>query len=808
MNVCCAAQGNTRSFMSSFIIEGNGNTRRKAFPYVLFLWVSVLGLWVGTWSPGLAAATGTDTGTEITDRLTQGEAALASGYIEMAETILVPLLDRVGNEANASQYTRLALALARLHLGARRPSEASMILANASNAALCKTIDTSSCSVAHDSAAMCAAIVDIKARLLLLQGFRERAVDTFHQALTLARCANDPASLAVIQLNRLSFVLKEPGDIRPVITEVDDALQHIPHGLERLRLSLALGRLAHPWDLAVAHRHLIAVVKDENSRLAAQALVALATVYQTQKRFREALTLVHRAFRRLAEDPAAFLRLRLEFLQGVLFTSLGRPLEALKAYRRALSHLKVVHPDLPVTDLKGNSLFQEIIAPLYRKMTDLLLRQAAHAPEEKAQILRREAQESLDAFRFAELQDYFKNACAVTREPFTRPSVGTATLYPILLNNRIELLLGIGDIIHQASVPVERPRVARSVRKLALSLRVRNGRIVPYDHERAIQLYRWLIAPVTKWLQKNDIDTLIYVPDGVLRILPLVALWDGKRFLVERYQVVTAPGLGLIDSNPRPAGPLRAFLAGLSEPGPVVAKLPSWMTTPFLRGSNVRQVGTRGTMTMRGVSLRALGSARESRAMSDHDLSRLKQALALPGVAKEIAAIAGLLPGDRVENETFHLRAVEEAIGLPYRIVHIASHSVFTGDPERSFVLTYDDLLSINRIATLFQPKAFDKVPVELLTLSACQTAEGDDRSPLGLIGVAVQSGARSALGALWPVEDSATQELLTAFYTYLQTSGTSKARALQRAQLELQTKEKYRHPLFWAPFILVGNWQ
>nr|VFK60987.1 MAG: CHAT domain-containing protein [Candidatus Kentron sp. TUN] len=723
--------------------------------------------------------------TSIKTRLAQGEAALASGHLDTAQAILVPLLARIDKGSNAIQHARITLALGRLHFSARRPHEAGAALTDASHRASCNTIDTNSCDTIPGRVGLCVAIADTEARLSLLQGREERAVVGFERALILARCADDPASLAGIGLNRLRFVLKKPDEIFPVIAEIHRILQRMPPNSERLHLSLALGRLAYPWDLALAYRHLTAVIKGDNPRLAAQALETLATVYQTQERPGEALVLVHRALWRLAEDPATFLRLRLEFLQGNLLVALARPAEALPAYRRALSHLESVRADLPINDLDGNSLFQEIIGPLYRNMADLLLRQAAHASEEDAQTLRREAQESLDRFRFAELQDYYKNACAVTRKPFTKPSPGTATLYPVLLSNRIELLLGIGEIIHQASVPIDRPRITRSVHDLALSLRVRNGRIDPYDYDRATELYRWLIRPVTKWLRAADIDTLVYVPDDVLRILPLAALWDGRRFLVKRYRVVTAPGLSLIDSSPRPTGPLRAFLAGLSEPGPVVAKLPDWMVTPFLRGASAPISGAQG-VTMRGISLRTTEVGQGNQSRSEHDLSRLKQRLALPGVAKEIAAIAELLPGDRVENETFHLRAVEEAIAQPYRIVHMASHSVFTGDPAQSFILTYDDLLSINRIATLFQPKAFDEVPVELLTLSACQTAEGDDRSPLGLIGVAVQSGARSALGALWPVDDSATQELLTAFYTHLQTPGTNKGLFRERRTLVL----------------------
>jgi CHAT domain-containing protein len=97
--------------------------------------------------------------------------------------------------------------------------------------------------------------------------------------------------------------------------------------------------------------------------------------------------------------------------------------------------------------------------------------------------------------------------------------------------------------------------------------------------------------------------------------------------------------------------------------------------------------------------------------------------------------------------------------------------------------------------------------PVELLTLSACQTAVGDDKAALGLGGVAVKAGARSALATLWYINDQASSILITDFYEDLKKPGISKARALQQAQLELLEDHRYDHPSYWSPFLLIGNW-
>lgn len=100
-----------------------------------------------------------------------------------------------------------------------------------------------------------------------------------------------------------------------------------------------------------------------------------------------------------------------------------------------------------------------------------------------------------------------------------------------------------------------------------------------------------------------------------------------------------------------------------------------------------------------------------------------------------------------------------------------------------------------------------DRSPLELLILSACQTAAGDNRAVLGLAGVAVRSGARSTLGTLWSVEDESTVELMNKFYSELSQPGVTKAEALRQAQLLLLRSPNYRYPYYWAPFVLVGNW-
>jgi CHAT domain-containing protein len=101
----------------------------------------------------------------------------------------------------------------------------------------------------------------------------------------------------------------------------------------------------------------------------------------------------------------------------------------------------------------------------------------------------------------------------------------------------------------------------------------------------------------------------------------------------------------------------------------------------------------------------------------------------------------------------------------------------------------------------------FREDPLELLTLSACETAVGDDRAALGLAGVAIKAGARSALGTLWYINDQASSDLVAEFYRQLQDPSISRAIALQRAQIKMLGNRRYQHPGYWAPFLLINNW-
>jgi CHAT domain-containing protein len=142
-----------------------------------------------------------------------------------------------------------------------------------------------------------------------------------------------------------------------------------------------------------------------------------------------------------------------------------------------------------------------------------------------------------------------------------------------------------------------------------------------------------------------------------------------------------------------------------------------------------------------------------------------------------------------------------------FSIVHVASHGEFGNDVENTFLLTFDDKLSLDRVNQMIGVFRFRDDPLELLTLSACDTAAGDDRAALGLAGIAIKAGARSALATLWNINDQATVGLVLDFYRQLKNPAISRVVALQRAQLKLIDNPRYEHPGYWSAFLMINNW-
>jgi len=431
----------------------------------------------------------------------------------------------------------------------------------------------------------------------------------------------------------------------------------------------------------------------------------------------------------------------------------GRREEAEAGYARALASFAAIRQDL-IVELRANGQsYRETVGPLYLEYADLLLKRARGADPAQSQRLLLEARDAVESLKAVELEDYFQDECVAAlqarQKGIDEVEAKTAILYPVILPTRIEMLVSLAGGIRQVEIPVSGAELAAEALSMRRFLEKRSThQYLPH----ARRIYDWLVRPIEPLLAAQAVDTLVIVPDGALRAIPLAALNDGKQFLVERYALATAPGLKLIEPRSLQAKTTRVLLNGL-------------------------------TLSVQNFP-------------------------ALPYVASEVKAIQEIVPGKTLTDREFVVRSFEHELrSAPYSIVHIASHGQFDSDPKKSFLLAYDGRLDMDELERVMKLSRYRDEPIELLTLSACRTAAGDERAALGLAGVAVKAGARSALATLWYINDQASSALVAEFYRRLTEPGMSKARALQEAQKELMQDPRYRHPGFWSPFLLIGNW-
>jgi CHAT domain-containing protein len=181
----------------------------------------------------------------------------------------------------------------------------------------------------------------------------------------------------------------------------------------------------------------------------------------------------------------------------------------------------------------------------------------------------------------------------------------------------------------------------------------------------------------------------------------------------------------------------------------------------------------------------------------------------LPSVKKELRDLKNIINSRHVFlNEDYTVKKISDEIkNNDYSVVHLATHGVFGGTARDSFLLTYDDRLNMNQLENILSPARHKNKPIDLLTLSACQTALGNERASLGLAGIAVKAGVKTAIATLWYVDDEATSLVIKEFYRQLTNPDISKVEALQKAQKSLISQKKYWHPIYWGPFLLIGSW-
>lgn len=480
----------------------------------------------------------------------------------------------------------------------------------------------------------------------------------------------------------------------------------------------------------------------------------LAELYEEEGRHREALKLTQLAIRASQQGQAPEVLYLWEWKTGQHLKQLGKLDEAILAYQRAIDTLQPIRQELVAGLPDHPTAFRESIGSLFFEMADVLLERADQLTDgsQRNEILY-QTRDTIESFKAAEMQDYFKDDCVEVNQariqPIDQAALNTAIIYPIVFQDRTDILISLAGTIKRLTIPISEPELTKRIHTFRTLLEKRTThQYLPH----AQALYTLLMQPLESYLNEFNIHTLVFVPDGALRTIPMATLHDGREFLIQKYAIATTPGLTLTDARSLDREQIHLLSMGLTE-------------------------------SVQGFA-------------------------PLPNVQQEIQDLQNIFGGTSLLDKEFLKTNIEKEMKQEdFTVVHIASHGKFEQNPQDSYILAYDQKLTMTQLGELIGLFQFRKTPLDLLTLSACETAAGDERGALGLAGVAIKSGARSALATLWFINDQSSSLLVNQFYTQLKQSSHSKAQALREAQLTLLDHAIYRHPSYWAPFILINNW-
>lgn len=587
------------------------------------------------------------------------------------------------------------------------------------------------------------------------------AIKYYQQA---ANVASSPTTRIQAQVNQLSLLLETEqfSALTALSSQIQTQLSNLPASrtaiFARINFAQTLTQFKKtsavetPSWLDIAQLLSVAIEQAKNladQRTQSYAVGILGGVYEQTQQWGDAQNLTQQALLMAQAIDAKDIAYRWQWQLGRLLKVRGDIKGAIAAYTEAVNYLQALRYDLARVNSQVRFSFREEVEPVYRELVQLLLQPEGNSQLNPTNI--EKASETIELLQIAELDNFFRNTCLNARMQAKKTDQTAAVIYPFILPDRVEIIVNLPQNrwLHY-STAVNEQEVQTTLKQLQEDLR--KPHTLRQVQSLSQKVYNWLIQPAEADLVDNKIPSLVFVLDSWLRNIPMAALYDGKQYLLEKYAIALTPGQNLIETKPLQKD-LKIIAAGLSE-------------------------------SRSGFS-------------------------ALPNVKRELEEIRSEIPSSILLNQEFTSKSLQNRINsLPFPVVHLATHGQFSSKAEETFILAWDDRIYVKELSNLVRTVEQSKPEaIELLVLSACQTATGDTRAALGIAGVAFQAGARSTIASLWNLDDESTAVLMSKFYQELANKKLTKAEALRRAQLALLQSPKYKRPRFWAPYVLLGNW-
>jgi filamentous hemagglutinin family protein len=572
---------------------------------------------------------------------------------------------------------------------------------------------------------------------------------------------------AGINIIRAKIYQKEYVDLITFFNMVLVDIHDLPDSYDKAFRLLAICRLMHTIDDKQLNNHISPFIKEylskafdmasqlNNNRLLSYTFGFIAQLLETESKY--AIPLTKKAMM-LAQENDQDLMFMWQWQLARLLAKQLNISDALHAYGSAIELLtpsKNIPPNCKhpcsgmlqsfLRGFRGSHLnFEKQVKPVYAAYCDLLLSQ-------NKQEMTLKARNIMERLKSVELADYYQDECMIIKSkeiPEVLPD-DAAIIYPMVLDKSLKILLTISDKTIQKTIHVSAIHIQKMARRLREMLQN------PYHFSKdrykflAQRFYDWTIRPIEEELQQHQIKTLVIAPDNCFRLLPFAVFMDNNQYLIEKYALVTVPSLSLTDFQAKKQNSRKILLCGLSEGIP-----------------------------------------------------------ALPQVPKELTEINRIFPGQIYLNKGFNYQQIVNAFqNNYYNIVHISTHGRFEQNQYRSYLQLYKERLTINQLEKLIQISVVRQAPVDLLTLSSCYSAADNERSAMGMAGLAVKTGVQSVIASLWRISDKAAYEMMIEFYQHLKQTKNTKASSLQQAQITMIQDKIYAHPKNWAPFLLIGKW-
>ncbi|GAB1543232.1 hypothetical protein NUACC21_59060 [Scytonema sp. NUACC21] len=610
---------------------------------------------------------------------------------------------------------------------------------------------------------------------------KQQAIDFYEKTV---KASPTPLTKLQAQLNYLDLLIedRQTTQAQNLIPLIQSQLDQLPPSRSaiyaRINFAQSLGKLGNwqrgamekgtgsltrPQQAIPPSKILATAVQEARSlgdkRAEAYALGSLGGLYEQTKQWSDAQNLTQQALFLAQSSNAPEIAYRWQWQLGRLQKAQGDIKGAMAAYDAAVETLQSLRSDLVAVNQDVQFTFRDSVEPVYRQSVELLLQSQQSQPDEKTL---EKARQRIEALQLAELDNFFREACLQgQRVPIDKvvdqDNPTAAILYPIILENELQVIVKIPkQPLRLFGTKIARTEVEKILSQLRQNL-VRPSAIKAFKTQ-SQQVYNWLVQPIESDLQTSGVNTLVFVLDGALRNIPPTTLYNGRQYLVEKYAVALSVGLQLFEPKPLGRQPLNALTAGLTEPPPEYS--PRFSPLPAIKT----------------------------------ELNLISQA----GV-----------PTTSLLDREFTSKALENKVSnAPFSIVHLATHGEFSSRADKTYILASDGPINVSQFGSILRSGDENRPqPVQLLVLSACQTAAGDNRATLGLAGAAIKAGARSTVASLWQIDDESTAQFVGAFYRELKNPNITKAEALRRAQLQLLKHPNFNSPSFWSAYVLIGNW-